>query len=269
MEVTFQRTSGRTGPGAGRPAKLYRQGSQEVAASVPERRYDLAGSLLATAIAESERTGAPIGECLSVTARAAGRVIGGEAVAATGSLTRRADRRQAVLEILARHGYEPELGKRGEIALVNCPFHRLAEEHRTLVCGMNLDSSRVCSTRSAQPAGSTLGLRPSRAIAACASGPPELRRADCHSAGAREVPLTSVTECTDPVAVRPVAVGRGRRPGAFGGRPARMTAAGGRTAPTSGRAIARSPSRSPPIQGRSVLAAGSFGPPSLPPAGGA
>jgi predicted ArsR family transcriptional regulator len=26
-----------------------------------------------------------------------------------------------------------------EIALVNCPFHRLAEEHRSLVCGMNLD----------------------------------------------------------------------------------------------------------------------------------
>ena len=40
---------------------------------------------------------------------------------------------------LARHGYEPVLGERGEIALVNCPFHRLAEEHRSLVCGMNLD----------------------------------------------------------------------------------------------------------------------------------
>ena len=36
-------------------------------------------------------------------------------------------------------GYEPRIGDRGEIELANCPFHRLAEEHRTLICGMNLD----------------------------------------------------------------------------------------------------------------------------------
>lgn len=139
VEVSFERTSGRTGPGAGRPAKLYRRGTDEVSASVPERRYDLAGSLLATAIAESERTGAPIADCLSASARAAGRVIGKEAAEATGDLKTRETRRRAVLDLLARHGYEPTLGKRGEIALVNCPFHRLAEEHRSLVCGMNLD----------------------------------------------------------------------------------------------------------------------------------
>jgi predicted ArsR family transcriptional regulator len=139
VEVTFERTTGRTGPGAGRPAKRYRRRTEELAASVPERRYDLAGSLLATAIAEAERTGAPIAECLSATARAAGRVIGEEAAAAAGPLATRDERRQAVLEVLARHGYEPTVGKGGEIALVNCPFHRLAEEHRRLVCGMNLD----------------------------------------------------------------------------------------------------------------------------------
>jgi predicted ArsR family transcriptional regulator len=110
-----------------------------VAASVPERRYDLAGSLLAMAVAESERTGTPVGTCLTAAARAAGRVIGEEASAATGSLAERHDRQQAVLAILGSHGYEPQLDERGEIALVNCPFHRLAQEHRTLVCGMNLD----------------------------------------------------------------------------------------------------------------------------------
>jgi predicted ArsR family transcriptional regulator len=57
VEITFERTTGRTGPGAGRPAKLYRRGTAELSVSVPDRRYDLAGSLLATAIAESERTG--------------------------------------------------------------------------------------------------------------------------------------------------------------------------------------------------------------------
>jgi predicted ArsR family transcriptional regulator len=137
-EVTFERPSGRSGPGAGRPAKLYRRRAEELAASVPERRYDLAGSLLATAIAEVERTGAPVGDCLSTTARDAGRAIGTEAAPA-GSLATPNDRRQAVLDVLGRHGYEPLLGEKGEIALVNCPFHRLAVEHRSLVCGMNVE----------------------------------------------------------------------------------------------------------------------------------
>ena len=44
-----------------------------------------------------------------------------------------------MLDVLSRHGYEPEVGRRREIALANCPFHRLAEEERELVCGMNLD----------------------------------------------------------------------------------------------------------------------------------
>jgi predicted ArsR family transcriptional regulator len=138
-DVVFERVGGRTGPGAGRPAKLYRRSQNDLAVSVPERRYDLAGSLLATAVAESERTGDPIARCLEAAARAAGRVIGEEAQAAAGPLTNRDSRRAAVLEVLARHGYEPRPVKRDDIALVNCPFHRLAEEHRTLVCGMNLD----------------------------------------------------------------------------------------------------------------------------------
>jgi predicted ArsR family transcriptional regulator len=139
VEVMFERTSGRTGPGAGRPSKLYRRATREVTASVPERRYDLAGSLLAAAVAEAERTGKPIAKCLASSARAAGRVIGEEALEASGPLRKREERRQAVMDVLKRHGYEPVLGKRGEIALLNCPFHLLAEEHRSLVCGMNLD----------------------------------------------------------------------------------------------------------------------------------
>ena len=139
VDVRFERTSGRTGPGAGRPSKLYRRSGEELAASVPERRYDLAGSLLATAVAEAERTGAPIGECLSATARAAGWTIGAEAVAAIGEVTTEDARCRAVLGVLAHHGYEPTVSDQGEVALANCPFHRLADEHRTLVCGMNLD----------------------------------------------------------------------------------------------------------------------------------
>ena len=51
----------------------------------------------------------------------------------------RGDRRAEVIAVLERHGYEPVIGADEEIALANCPFHRLAEEQRELVCGMNLD----------------------------------------------------------------------------------------------------------------------------------
>src|SRR6476659_546766 len=57
LEVQFQRLSGRTGPGAGRPAKLYRRAECTVSVSLPERRYDLAGALLASALDEAEASG--------------------------------------------------------------------------------------------------------------------------------------------------------------------------------------------------------------------
>ncbi len=132
VEVSFRRTTGRSGPGAGRPAKLYRPTATEVSASVPERRYDLAGSVLASAVAEAERTGAPIAACVSVAARAAGVRIAQEAGDRPAG-----DDRTAVREVLARHGYEPTSDAGDEIALENCPFHRLVTEHRDLVCTMN------------------------------------------------------------------------------------------------------------------------------------
>ena len=126
LEVRFERTSGRTGPGAGRPSKLYRTVADEVGASVPDRRYDLAGSLLATAVAESAATRTPVGDCLREVAHAAGEAVGEHA------------RHGSVVEALTGCGYEPE-ETNAEIVLTNCPFHRLAEEQRDLVCGMNLD----------------------------------------------------------------------------------------------------------------------------------
>ena len=41
-DVRFQRLTGRSGPGAGRTAKLYRRSDTEIGVSLPERRYDLA-----------------------------------------------------------------------------------------------------------------------------------------------------------------------------------------------------------------------------------
>src|SRR5947209_4526677 len=53
LDVEYRRRSGRTGPGAGRPAKLYRAAVAEVAASVPERHYDLAAEILSGAVEAS------------------------------------------------------------------------------------------------------------------------------------------------------------------------------------------------------------------------
>jgi predicted ArsR family transcriptional regulator len=139
VEFRFERTSGRRGPGAGRPSKLYRLAADELSASVPERHYDLAGSLLAAAVEESTRTGAPVADCVHVAARAAGEQLGREASGALAGIRNADEVQAAVLDALARYGYEPCVNRRTEIALANCPFHRLAEQHRDLVCGMNLD----------------------------------------------------------------------------------------------------------------------------------
>jgi predicted ArsR family transcriptional regulator len=139
VEVRFERPSGRSGPGAGRPAKRYRLVDEELSASVPERHYDLAGGLLASAVAESARTGTPVATCLRDAARREGRAIGRAAAGAISPGASGPARRQAIVDVLADHGYEPSLDGRKQIVLGNCPFHRLAEQHRDLVCGMNLD----------------------------------------------------------------------------------------------------------------------------------
>ena len=58
LDASFKRLSERRGPGAGRPTKLYARSSRQLFVTLPERRYDLAGQLLATAIdnAAGERT---------------------------------------------------------------------------------------------------------------------------------------------------------------------------------------------------------------------
>src|SRR5690349_16369227 len=42
----FERVSGRSGPGAGRPSKLYGRSDVEIDLSLPSRRYALAGAVL-------------------------------------------------------------------------------------------------------------------------------------------------------------------------------------------------------------------------------
>lgn len=126
LAVEFRKLGGRDGPGAGRPAKLYRSAVQEVAASVPDRNYDLAAELLATAVEASAEKAVPAREALAEAAYARGRAAG-QAAGATEGFAR----------FLAASGYRPENDGEGGMVLLNCPFHRLAAGHTDLVCTMN------------------------------------------------------------------------------------------------------------------------------------
>ena len=50
LDVEFRRLSGRVGPGAGRPAKVYSISSRSFSVEVPQTRYALAASMMATAL---------------------------------------------------------------------------------------------------------------------------------------------------------------------------------------------------------------------------
>ena len=132
----YRRLSGRTGPGAGRPAKLYRRGPREVTVSLPDRRYELAARLLAEALERAARDGPP--ESLGVVARELGQTVGARARKLAGPRQSRTRLRSGRLESLRDGGNAPRETDAGEIRLGNCPFDALVEDHRQLVCGMKL-----------------------------------------------------------------------------------------------------------------------------------
>jgi predicted ArsR family transcriptional regulator len=118
LETSSARLTGRTGPGAGRPAKLYRRAGGEVTAAVPPRDYRLLAEILADA---AEVAG------IEPTAYAAARRRG-EGDARAGEDPEAAARRL---------GYHPY--RDGDVVrLRNCPFDRVSRAHPGLVCGANL-----------------------------------------------------------------------------------------------------------------------------------
>jgi predicted ArsR family transcriptional regulator len=135
LEVEYRRPPGRSGPGAGRPAKLYRRSARHIAVSLPERRYDLAGHVMAEAVSAASRAGLPMDDLISEAAHVAGRALV-ERAGEPGA--RPADPLGAATGALAANGYEPRLAD-GRITLTNCPFHDLAASHPALVCALNLD----------------------------------------------------------------------------------------------------------------------------------
>lgn len=123
LAVEFRKLGGKGGPGSGRPAKLYRPALDEVGVSVPDRSYDLAGELLASAIEESMSGRGSVREALVATAYSRGRAS--------------AEGGASLEELLTGIGYRPAPDGQGGFVLMNCPFHRLADAHVEVVCAMN------------------------------------------------------------------------------------------------------------------------------------
>ncbi len=154
LESGSRRLTGRSGPGAGRPAKVYTRARAERSVSLPARDYRTAAELLAEA---AEQAGLDAG--LFAAARRRGEALRDSAAPCAGL--------EEAMEVLAARGYEPHLeavediedsedsedsedvqacegadGAAGAAAHVvrmrNCPFHAVAERFPPLVCGMNL-----------------------------------------------------------------------------------------------------------------------------------
>ena len=131
LETGYKRLSGRTGPGAGRPARVYWRSPRDFSVDLPSRNYELAAELFARALENAGERAAP--DALRSAAHDMGERI-------AGASRRRGPggQRGRLLSVLGYAGYEPEVDAAGTIRLRNCPFHALVESHRDLICGANL-----------------------------------------------------------------------------------------------------------------------------------
>jgi predicted ArsR family transcriptional regulator len=132
LAASYRRPPGRSGPGAGRPAKVYTRSGAEFMVTVPPREYQLAARLLVQAVA-ADRSGRARA-ALHDAARQLGVDLGERhrADQATG------DRLRLALETaLSLNGFEP-WHDGGTVRMRNCPFRRLADLRPDVICQMNL-----------------------------------------------------------------------------------------------------------------------------------
>lgn len=137
LVASYARPPGRGGRGAGRSAKYYEPSDREFDVSIPERRYDVIGSVLLRAI-EGQRPG----ETAASSAERAARSLGEELGRAERERLRLRppgpERAMAVAtDLLSACGYEPSVDEEGVVGMRSCPYHALAQQNRELVCGLN------------------------------------------------------------------------------------------------------------------------------------
>jgi len=141
LDTSYRRLTGRRGPGAGRPAKLYRRSGRQLDVTLPRRRYELAGLVFARALTATASRAPATRRALERAARVVGRELAATARTNGGAPPGAARGLARALAVLDDWGYEPARSN-GDVHLRNCPFDALANECRPLVCGMNLQLLR-------------------------------------------------------------------------------------------------------------------------------
>jgi predicted ArsR family transcriptional regulator len=137
LTFSYARPPGRSGPGAGRPSKLYRPSTTEVEVSIPERHYDAIGKLLVDSILADPGAPDRLGEAEDVAGRE-GRAIGEKVRRELRLRPPGAERALTTAsDVLRARGYEPYAAEDGSLRLRSCPFHELARHAPELVCRMN------------------------------------------------------------------------------------------------------------------------------------
>jgi predicted ArsR family transcriptional regulator len=142
VEVSFARVNGRSGPGSGRPSKLYRRTATEHELSLPPRDYRTLATVFADALEE-----AGVEPALFEVARRHGQRLHDQALQGRAPRGEKPDGGRpdgerpedgaATEEFLQHLGYEPY--EEGDVwRLRNCPFDGVARTHAALVCGANL-----------------------------------------------------------------------------------------------------------------------------------
>ena len=129
LDVEARRLGARTGPGQGRPAKLYRRADGDVSVELPPRRYELAGRIMAEAIATADSH--PARDAVVTALRAAAASEGARLAETSADLD----------DALERAGLEPT-AEGDDVVLGVCPFHALARDTPEVVCALN--HSLVC-----------------------------------------------------------------------------------------------------------------------------
>ena len=133
LDASYARLSGRRGPGAGRPSKMYRRSRRLLGVSIPPRDYEVPARLLAEVVSGPD----PSPEAANERARLAGQTLG--------TMVRRLEARRSRIRLLAalqaelrQRGFDPRPEGKRELRLRNCPFDSLARDYTGLMCGMNL-----------------------------------------------------------------------------------------------------------------------------------
>jgi len=137
LDADFRRAPGRSGPGAGRPAKRYRLADAEVLTALPERHYDL----LATLLLRASRAGGESGDqrALERVGYEFGFEVGAAEVAAGrgapgASLT---EAMEGMVRLLSRYGFGARAEGGDSLRACACPFEELAFDDPERICGLD------------------------------------------------------------------------------------------------------------------------------------